>query len=343
MTARLVLVVPADVLKPTGGNRYDRSLAAALRELGTEVEQRLAPGDWPVATATDRDRLAQLVHAPDPVLVDGLVACGAPGAVARAVAGGCRVHVLVHMPLALEPRPGRPAADLQALEREALHAATGIVTTSRWTAAHLHDRHGLDGVAIAPPGADPAPASAGSSPPRLLQLGAVTPVKDQLTVVDALARVRDLAWTADLTGPLDVDPAYTARVTAALDRHRLLDRVRLTGPVAGAGLQQAWDAADLLLLPSRAETWGMAVTEGLARGVPAVVSLGTGAQEALGRAPDGSVPGAAVPAGDPDALAAAIRDLLGPGRERARRAARARRRTLRSWQHTARDVLAAVS
>ena len=343
MSSRLVLVVPADVHKPTGGNRYDRSLAAALHQLGTEVEQRLAPGGWPVATAADRDRLAQLLHGPDPVLADGLMACGAPDAVARAVAGGCRVHVLVHMPLALEPRPGRPAADLQALEREALHAATGVVTTSRWTAADLHQRHGLDGVAVAQPGADPAPASAGSAPPRLLHLAAVTPIKDQLTVVEALARVRDLPWTADLTGPLDVDPGYTERVEVALDRHRLADRVRLTGPVDGADLERAWDAADLLLLPSRAETWGMAVTEGLARGVPAVVSRGTGAEEALGCAEDGSVPGAAVPAGDPDALAAAVRDLLGPGRERARRAARSRRRTLRSWQHTARDVLAAVS
>ena len=108
MTSRLVLVVPADVHKPTGGNRYDRSLAAALHRLGTDVEQRLAAGGWPVATAADRDRLAQLMHGPDPVLVDGLVACGAPGAVARAVAGGCRLHVLVHMPLALD-RP--PSAD----------------------------------------------------------------------------------------------------------------------------------------------------------------------------------------------------------------------------------------
>jgi glycosyltransferase involved in cell wall biosynthesis len=343
VTGRLVLVVPADVAKPTGGNRYDRSLAAAMRRLGTKVEQRLAPGRWPVATATDRDRLAELLDGPYPVLVDGLLACGAPGAVARAVAGGCRVHVLVHMPLALEPRPGRTAADLQALEREALLAATGVVATSRWTAADLRHRYGLDGVAVAPPGADPAPVSAGSTPPRLLQLAAVTPIKDQLTVVDALARVQDLPWTADLTGPLDVDPGYTARVEAALDRCRLVDRVRLTGPVDGAGLQQAWDAADLLLLPSRAETWGMAVTEGLARGVPAVVSRGTGAEEALGCAQDGSVPGAAVPVGDPDALAVAIRDLLGPGREGARLAARARRQTLRSWQHTARDVLAAMS
>jgi glycosyltransferase involved in cell wall biosynthesis len=118
--------------------------------------------------------------------------------------------------------------------------------------------------------------------------------------------------------------------------------VRLTGPLAGAELDAAEDAADLMLLPSHAETWGMAVTEGLARGVPAVVAAGTGAEEALGRAPDGTVPGAVVPPGDPQALAAALRHLLGPGRERAVAAARARRTTLGGWPDTARDVLAAV-
>jgi len=93
---RLVLVVPADLDNPSGGNRYDSSLARALAELGTEVEQRPAPGRWPVATAVQRDRLAELLKGPDVVLVDGLLACGAPAAVEAAVGTGARVHVLVH-------------------------------------------------------------------------------------------------------------------------------------------------------------------------------------------------------------------------------------------------------
>ena len=84
------------------------------------------------------------------------------------------------------------------------------------------------------------------------------------------------------------------------------------------------------------------MTEALARGVPVVVGCGTGAEEALGRAADGTRPGAVIPPGDPAALAAAIRDLLGPGRERAIAAARDRGRGLRRWHDTAHDVLAAV-
>jgi glycosyltransferase involved in cell wall biosynthesis len=341
--SRLVLVVPADLETPSGGNRYDHALALALVEHGTEVELRSAAGRWPVATAPDRDRLAELLKGPDPVVVDGLLACGAPTAVQHAVAQGARVHVLVHLPLALETGLSREAAaELEALERQALHAATGVIATSRWAAQDLCDRHGLDRVEVALPGTDPAPAATGSVPPRLLQLAAVSPRKDQLTVVEALAQVRDLPWTADLTGPLDGDPAYTAAVRAAIDRHELTDRVRLTGPITGSVLHNAWAGTDLLLLPSHAETWGMVVTEGLARGVPAVVGLGTGAEEALGCTPDGIVPGAAVPPGDPAALAVALRDLLGSGRAGARAAARTRGRGLHRWYDTAYDVLEAV-
>jgi glycosyltransferase involved in cell wall biosynthesis len=341
--SRLVMVVPADLDRPTGGNRYDRALAGALGELGVEVEQRPAPGRWPVATPADRDRLAGLLQAAAPVLVDGLLACGAPEAVAGAVAAGARVYVLVHLPLALDSGLSAGAgAELDELERQALQAATGVLATSLWTAAELRDRHAISPVAVAEPGTDLAPAATGSSPPRLLHLAAVTPLKDQLGVVEALALIQDRPWTADLTGSLDVDPGYTERVRTAIDRHRLGDRVRLTGPLTGAALGSRWAAADLLLLPSHTETWGMAVTEALAHGIPAIVGRGTGAEHALGRAPDGTVPGAAVPPGDPVALAAALRDLLGPGREQAITAARARSHGLRRWRDTAQDVLAVV-
>jgi glycosyltransferase involved in cell wall biosynthesis len=341
---RLTIVAPSGLEVPTGGNRYDAALADALEGLGVVVDRRHAAGRWPAGTAADRERLAALLTGPDPVLVDGLVACGAPDAVAAAVAAGTPVHVLVHLPLALESGLDPAQGDaLDALERASLTAASGVVATSRWAAAHLRRHHGLAAVAVATPGTDPAPPATGSTPPRLLQLASVVPRKDQLGVVAALALVRDLAWTADLAGAVDTDPAYAGRVSAAIEAHGLGDRVRLTGPLAGEALAAAWDAADLVLLPSRAETWGMAVTEGLARGVPAVVGRGTGAEEALGRARDGELPGAVVPPGDPEALAAAVRDLLGPGRERAVTAAKARRATLSSWRDTARDVLSAIS
>ena len=343
--SRVRFVVPADLeQRPTGGNHYDRALARALEDLGVAVERTPVAGAWPDASASAQDLLADRLLSRDPVLVDGLLACGSPGAMASAVARGAAVHVLVHMPLGLDPGLGiGTAAGRDARERAALRSASSVLTTSAWAAAELRRRHGVVASTVATPGVDPAPLARGSTVPMLRQLATVSHVKDQLTVVAALAGLRDLAWTAELTGALDVDPGYAAGVRSAIHEHGLGDRVRLTGPLTGAGLDRAWDATDLLLLASRAETWGMVVTEALSRGVPAVVSQGTGAVEALGRAPDGALPGALVPPGEPQELAAAIRRLLGRGRDAARRAALARREMLPGWRQTAEVVRTALA
>ena len=103
--------------------------------------------------------------------------------------------------------------------------------------------------------------------------------------------------------------------------------MRLTGPLTGAALDAAYAAADLLVVPSRAETYGMVVTEALARGIPVLASDAGGLPETLGRDPDGRVPGVVVPSGDAAALAAALRGwLIDSGLRAELRQARARAR-----------------
>jgi glycosyltransferase involved in cell wall biosynthesis len=101
----------------------------------------------------------------------------------------------------------------------------------------------------------------------------------------------------------------------------------------------------LLVVPSHAETYGLVVTEALARSVPVIATEVGGVTEALGYGEDGTRPGLLVPPGDPAALAAALRAWLEHAelRDRLRRAARQRRATLRPWAGTAAavaDVLA---
>ena len=150
----------------------------------------------------------------------------------------------------------------------------------------------------------------------------------------------DLPWTCTLVGPLR-DPAYVAAVRGAVARHGLDGRVRLTGPLTGAALDAAYAAADLLVVPSRAETYGMVVTEALARGIPVLASDAGGLPETLGRDPDGRVPGVVVPAGDAAALAAALRGWLIDSGAAGRAPAGARtsaRPMLHGWEVTARCV-----
>src|SRR6185437_13164811 len=97
--------------------------------------------------------------------------------------------------------------------------------------------------------------------------------------------------------------------------------------------------------PSRAETYGMAVTEALAHGLPVVAADVGGLPESLGRAADGTRPGQLVSPGDPAALAAALEAWLGDERhrQRLRAAARQRRLTLGGWEHTTQEIASARS
>jgi glycosyltransferase involved in cell wall biosynthesis len=326
---RLRLVVPADVDTPTGGNVYDLALADALRSARDEVDVRRC----------DEHGLEDVLRSrwDGPTLVDGLLAVPRPDAVASAHAA-----VLVHMPLALQTGlPTDQAERLDELERQTLHAASVVVTTSHWSARYVKRHHGLTDVAVAPPGVEPAPVCTGSTPPLFVHLAALLPHKDQLGVVAALSRLTDLPWRARLAGAVDRDPAYSAAVREAVHASGLADRVDVTGPLPR---EAAWSGADLALLPSRVESFGMVVTEALARGVPAVVSEG-GAAEALGVTRDGRLPGAVVPVGDPATLADVLRRWLTDRacRDAFRTAALARRATLEGWDVTAGRVRAALT
>jgi glycosyltransferase involved in cell wall biosynthesis len=121
--------------------------------------------------------------------------------------------------------------------------------------------------------------------------------------------------------------------------------VRLTGILTGAALSHAYATADLLVAPSRSETYGMTVTEALAHGVPVIAAAVGGLPEALGSTADGTRPGQLIPSGDPAALAAAIGDWLADERHRRqlRAAARQRRLTLRGWEQTTQEIANALT
>ncbi|MEV4279043.1 glycosyltransferase family 4 protein [Actinoplanes xinjiangensis] len=144
-----------------------------------------------------------------------------------------------------------------------------------------------------------------------------------------------LADTPDAEAPQEKDVNGVPGVQAR-DEHT----VRFVGALGGAALDEAYASADLFVLPSRAETYGMVVTEALARGLPVVAADVGGVPEALGAAPGGGLPGRLIPPDDRDALAAALRDWLTDGavREQWRAHARARRATLTGWDETARRL-----
>jgi glycosyltransferase involved in cell wall biosynthesis len=339
-----------DVTVPSGGNTYDRRTCQALTAAGRHVREVTVAGSWPRPDASARDRLTRVLsELPDDAVtvLDGLVACGVPEIVVPQ-AHRLRLVVLVHLPLADETGLApATAAELDARERETLRAAGAVVATGASTARRLVAHHGLaaDRVHVVPPGTDPAPLSSGTDGrSRLVCVAAVTPRKGQDLLVEALAAVGDLPWSCECVGPVRRDPAYVERLRDLIERRGLGDRITLAGPRTGEDLEAGYAAADLAVLPSRAEPYGMVVTEALARGIPVLATAVDGVPDTLGRAPDGNVPGILVPPEDPAALAGALRRwCTEPAlRRRLRASAHLRRGGLDGWDTTARhwaDVL----
>ena len=349
MTAVHVVVPDGidDPARPSGGNAYDRHLCRGLTSIGWSVQEHAVPGSWPRPDTASLAALAGVVQRiPDDavVLLDGLVASTAPEVLVPQ-AGRLRLVVLVHMPLGHRPANGG-ADDARMREHAVLSAAAAVITTSAWTQRRLLELYPLraDRVNVAEPAVDAADLATGTATGgSLLCVAAVTFAKGHDLLLDALAAMTDLSWHCVCVGSLDRDPAFVRGL-----RRRLLDgglggRVCLPGPRTGADLDRSYAAADLMVLASRAETYGMVVTEALARGLPVVAAEVGGLPEALGHGADGIRPGLLVPPGDPAALGAALRAWLGDAelRERLRRAACERRESLSGWSTTT-SVLAGV-
>jgi glycosyltransferase involved in cell wall biosynthesis len=280
------------------------------------------------------------------MLVDGLLASTAAAALVPA-ARRLSLVVVVHMPLG-DGLPGHVVAGASAQERTVLAAAQAVVTTSSWTRERLLDRYALrsDRVHVAEPGADPADIAPGTADGReLLCVAAVTAHKGHDVLLGALTAIIDRPWRCVCVGTLDREPEFVARLRRQAEAAGLDARFCLAGPYSTAQLDRAYAAADVLVLASRGESYGMVVTEALAHGLPVIASAVGGLPEALGHASDGRPPGLLVPPDDPTALASALRDWLSDAglRQRLRRAAGDRRDTLPGWAAAAARIASVLT
>ena len=335
-----------DRARASGGNAYDRHLCRGLTSIGWSVHEHAVPGCWPrpdAASFAALDGVVQQIPDDAVVLLDGLVASTAPD-VLLTQTRRLRLVVLVHMPLG--HRPADDGADARMRERAVLSVAAAVVTTSAWSRRRLLELYSLsaDRVHVAEPGVNAADLATGTAAGEaLLCVAAVTSDKGHDVLLDALATITDLSWHCVCVGSLDRDPAFVEALRRRSLDDGLGDRVWFLGPRTGAELDRSYAAADLLVLASRAETYGIVVIEALARGLPVVATDVGGLTEALGHDTAATLPGLLVPPDDPGALGAALRAWLGDAelRGRLRRAACERRESLPGWSTTT-SVIAGV-
>jgi len=339
MSLAATLAVPGDLSTPTGGYEYARRLLAAAPEAGLTLTHLALPDGFPEPSeAAVRETLARLAATPGPLLVDGLAHGALPAEGLRPL--GPRLAALHHHPLGLETglAPAETARRLAA-EAAALAETRAVICTSRTTAATLNDRLNVppERITVALPGLDPAPkAPRRGEPPVVLGVGTISRRKGWDVLAEALAPLAGLPWRAEIAGATDREPEATRALEARLARLGLEDRLRLLGALPRAELDRRFAAADLFVLPSRYEGYGMVVAEALSRGLPTVTTTAGALPEAAG---DAAI---LVPPDDPAALTAALGGLLESPEARDGLAARALARSFPTWTRTAATVAAAL-
>ena len=341
----LAFLVPGALDQVTGGYLFDRQVVEGLRAAGRAVTVVELAGRYPDVDGPACAAAAQaLGRLPDggAAVIDGLALPAFADCLARE-APRLRLIGFIHHPLSLET--GLSAVEERryaALEARLWPLLRGVLCPSAHTArAVIASGVAPARVAVAMPGTrkptdawnDPLPRcpsarDSGIRPLRLLAVASVTPRKGHRLLIEALAGLRDLDWQLECVGSLERDPACAQSLRAAIDGCALSARVILSGELSPDDLGRAYREADLFVLPSYHEGYGMAYAEALAHGLPVVATR-------AGAIPD-TVPSSAgllVAPGDAAALREALRRVSSDAGLRADLAAGARQaaRRLPDW------------
>jgi glycosyltransferase involved in cell wall biosynthesis len=314
----------------SGGNVYDQRIRDGLAADGWDARIIPAADDGLGQTAR---ALSQLPNGAL-VLVDGLLLAREPEAI---IDSGARLRLVV---LAHMVAPG-----LDDRERAAFRAAQRVIATSGWTRTELVAQDAADPhrIVVAHPGTDPAPATTASETGgRLLCVGAVTPLKGHDLLVRALTDLTHLeGWSCTIVGSLATAPDWVAGLRAEVAAAALAERIEFAGVLTGGALEDAYGRADLVVMPSRLESYGMVVAEALARGIPVLATDVGGISEAIAGSPAGLI----VPPDDPWALSVVLRDWwTNPARRSELKAAALKARdAARPWSTTTAIVEAALA
>ena len=307
----LHFVVPGDPETRTGGYIYNNRIAAELETFGWRTDVTGLGGRFPEADdAAVRSAQACLssFHDSAIVVMDGLALSAIPEVV-RAQAQRLRLVALIHLPLCDETGLDD---DMQRVYRErevaALANVERIIVTSDFMVRRLGELGVNPGnVRVARPGTDAAPLASGSDEPgmHMVSVATITPRKRHDVLVRALGELREYDWRLTCVGDCERDPAWSSQILQLVEQIGAGDRISFVGVKAGDELAAHYDAADLFVLASEFESFGMVFTEALARGLPIVATTG-------GAIPD-TIPGKAcklVPPGDVAAMQTALSGVL---------------------------------
>lgn len=242
-------------------------------------------------------------------------------------------------PMVLPPKLARAGQLLERRFAPPFYRRTPIVTLSESSRAHILDRLRLpaDNVHVVPPGIDPGFSPGAEAPdPTVVAVGRLMPSKNFPALLDAMAAVRRKVPNARLRiiGEGYERPNLERRIAEL----GAAEWCTLEGRVAPEVLLEAYRSAWIVASTSRAEGWGMTLTEAAACATPAVATRIPGHTDAVVDNETGLL------VDRNDELAPAMVRLLTDHDVRQRQAAAALTRSAHfSWDRTAFDTLAVLA
>jgi len=279
-------VLYGDLDARTGGTIYDRIVVDGLRARGDEVHVLSLKQPTRVRDAA---ALAHDVKKSGAEVVVGDELCFKELAVAFPLLrnAGVRRVLLVHHLTSWEPELSRVSRTVVAtVESTALRYSDRIVTTSETTRTRL----ARSNVSVARPGCDRLkvePANRGGN--VVLFVGAIIPRKRVVELVRAFAKGAHSDARLVIAGTRSADVAYAREVARLVDALGIRARVTMPGELADGELARRFARADVVVMPSSLEGWGIAATEAIRAGAPVIAARTTGLVEALEPCKDATV------------------------------------------------------
>jgi glycosyltransferase involved in cell wall biosynthesis len=272
----LFFLIPGDIHSLTGGYLYNLRIIEGLEKIGYSVNFLSVPETFSQKEETEmscRDQFLQLENK-SIVILDSLI-LGLIHKLIKEFNNRIQFLGLIHLPLSF-PHPGiNKEYKLADYEMESMQHVSHLIVTGRYMKDWL-ERAGIqaDKISVVEPGVDSFPEKRVYSelPRELLCIANYSEMKGQLLLLKALKILTGRRWILRLYGDRKMNPDYVAKLDSFIKNENLEDRIFINDSLQRNEISRAFLQADLFILPSYFESFGMALTESLAHGIPVLTS-----------------------------------------------------------------------
>lgn len=283
----LDFILPGDPQTKTGGYIYDHRIIEGLTKLGWKVKVHSFDPSFPFPTKealTSARATLNKIDSGNLVIIDGLALGGIPNLLEEQKER-LRIMALVHHPLALET--GLSTQERKIMhqsEKRCLSLVKHTFVTSQWTKKQIIKLGNQNKkIHVVVPGTDRAALAHGSNGAliKILCVATLTPRKGHSILFDALEKLPKKSWHLYCIGSLERDLKTVKELRNQLERLKLTKHVTLVGEVHFKALSAYYDDADLFVLASHLEGYGMVISEAIARGLPVICTSAGAVSETI--------------------------------------------------------------